>query len=232
MRPLLELAFFLALLLIWRIWLRRRISRAQLSHWGLALVLILTAAAVARESVVLALVNAVMAWWVLFRHVLVVWAGVSDDAVRPHPGQRSSVRTPMLDMTLDHDTGEADGVVRSGGFAGRRISALSREELFALLRECEARDRQGMQVLRAHMAGLGIKAGEEARSGTNARRPTAANMSADEAHDVLGVGAGASRDDIQAAHRALMKRYHPDQGGSTYLASKINEAKDVLLRQG
>jgi DnaJ-domain-containing protein 1 len=89
-----------------------------------------------------------------------------------------------------------------------------------------------MQVLRAHMAGLGIKAGEEARSGTNARRPTAANMSADEAHDVLGVGAGASREDIQAAHRALMKRYHPDQGGSTYLASKINEAKDVLLRQG
>jgi DnaJ-class molecular chaperone len=46
----------------------------------------------------------------------------------------------------------------------------------------------------------------------------------------LGLSRGATREDVQTAHRNLMKRFHPDQGGSTYLASQVNEAKDVLLK--
>jgi len=54
-------------------------------------------------------------------------------------------------------------------------------------------------------------------------------MSRDEALKVLGLAPGAGDDDIRAAYRRLMQQNHPDKGGSDYLASKINQAKDVLL---
>lgn len=177
--------------------------------------------------VLLALPLAALGFYLLGRKFPFSWPGSAQDDIWTQTGQRSTVRTKMLEMSLDHDTGLMDGTILSGAFAGGRLSLLSRDDLLALLRECESQDPQGAQLLRAYLERIGAAA---AGGQKNARTNPGA-MSVEEAYDVLGLQRGASEDDIQQAHRALMKRYHPDQGGSTYLAAKINEAKDVLLRQ-
>lgn len=58
-----------------------------------------------------------------------------------------------------------------------------------------------------------------------------ANLTVDEAYEVLGLASGASHDEIIEAHRKLMQKFHPDRGGNDYLAARINQAKDLLLKE-
>lgn len=67
----------------------------------------------------------------------------------------------------------------------------------------------------------------EPQAGQTAR--ARAGLSRQEALDILGLNPGASMEDIRAAHKRLMQTCHPDHGGSSYLAARINAAKDVLL---
>ena len=69
------------------------------------------------------------------------------------------------------------------------------------------------------------------QSGKRSGPPQTTAMSRAEALKVLGLEEGASEADVRAAHRRLIQQTHPDKGGTSYLAAKINEAKDVLLRR-
>lgn len=83
------------------------------------------------------------------------------------------------------------------------------------------------------LAGPGSPKPGSAKPGTSqgGRRPAARGsaMSRDEAFKVLGLQPSASKADIHAAYLRLMRRAHPDQGGSDWLAARINQARDVLL---
>lgn len=144
----------------------------------------------------------------------------------------SRVRSAMIEMELDHDTGGIDGVVLVGPFEGRRLGELSREDLEALRRTCRTDDPEGVRLLEAYLdrrfPGWGAA---DQGNGDGRARTQAAAMSEDEAYEILGLSKDAGRDEIARAHRALMKKLHPDHGGTTSLAARVNEAKDVLMRR-
>jgi hypothetical protein len=162
------------------------------------------------------------------------WFGGSGGfgSSRKSPGQKSHVRTDFLDMELDHDTGYMQGHCLKGRYAGRPLSTLSEKELLQLLEELRGSDEQGVLLLEAYLDRIAPdwreREGERAKKGEARARP-GSRMSRDEAFEVLGLEPGASEEEIRAAHRKLMMKVHPDQGGSDYLAARINEAKDVLL---
>jgi hypothetical protein len=153
----------------------------------------------------------------------------------PAGGQTSTVATAFLRMTLDHDTGSMEGTILRGRFAGMRLDELGAADLLALLRECRAEDEEGARLLEAYLDRVQPQwreelAGERAGGGAGARS-TSGDMSVDEAYAILGLSAGADAEAIKEAHRRLMVKLHPDHGGSDYLATKINRARDVLLHK-
>jgi hypothetical protein len=144
-------------------------------------------------------------------------------------GQTSKVATAVLRMQLDHDTGAMQGEVLSGRFAGRKLADLSRTDLLALVLDCRQSDPQSLALMEAYLDNRYPDWRDTmAASGTAAGAPSGA-MTQAQARDILGVGPQASEDDIRHAWRDLMKRNHPDQGGSSIIAATINEAKEVLL---
>lgn len=148
----------------------------------------------------------------------------SDKVTRaqPRPGGRSEVRSDALAMWLDHDTGEMDGTVLTGEYAGVNLSELAATDLQALVRALEG-DPDSLGLLLAYLERRGDASAAEAPPAGDGRE-----MSETEACRVLGLAPGASLADVRAAHRRLMLKVHPDLGGSGALAALINAAKERL----
>ncbi len=149
-------------------------------------------------------------------------------------GQKSKVRSQFIEMTLDHDTGALEGILIAGPEAGRVLDDFTLDQLIVLARGFDA---ESWALLESYLdrrfpAWREHAQGERAGGGGGEDRRAAASgkMTAEEAYQILGLQPGAGRDEISRAHRGLMKKLHPDQGGSTYLAARVNEAKDTLLR--
>lgn len=156
---------------------------------------------------------------------------------RAKPGNQSHVSSDILNMTLDHDSGDMTGEIVKGPMAGRALADLDESEFIGLLQYCRDQDEDSTRLLETYLdrrfgdswrtddpAGDDSKQSNEHESSNSGSALTNA-----EALDILGLEAGASRDEIIQAHRRMMQKMHPDRGGSNYLAARINEAKERLL---
>ncbi len=157
------------------------------------------------------------------------------------PGRISRVRSATIEMELDHATGVMSGLVLAGPFEGAALAQLDRDSLASLHAFCVSADGEGARLLEAYFDRRfpGWRDAPQDRNDPGSRGPHArarrgmgsSAMSEEEACQLLGLAKGASREDVARAHRSVMKTAHPDHGGSTNLAARVNEAKDVLMRR-
>ena len=150
---------------------------------------------------------------------------------RPSDGQKSQVQTDYLEMELDHDSGSLSGIVKNGLFAGRNLANLSMPELMQLYEEYSRLDQDSKLLLGNYLDkthGTEWRTTQSNASDSNSTTPNA-GVSANEAYAILGIEPGADKQTIIDAHRRLIQKLHPDRGGSSYLAIKINQAKEILL---
>jgi hypothetical protein len=163
---------------------------------------------------------------------LSLWPATFGGRTQKSTGQVSRVRTTFVEMELDHDSGTMRGHILAGAHQGAALDALDPATLIGLL---AAMDADSRDLLAAYLDRREPSWREHAQSdagaGNGARAARGSKMTEEEAYQILGVEPGAAAADITRAHRSLMKKLHPDQGGSTYLAARVNEAKDVLLRR-
>ena len=144
-------------------------------------------------------------------------------------GQASRVRSQFLDM-LDHDSGELSGQIVAGPHAGHDLGEFDLPQLTAMI---SGFDAESVALFESYLDRRFPAWRQDAQgdaAGGQGRAASGGKMTDEEAYQILGLQPGASRDEIGRAHRALMKKLHPDQGGSTYLAARVNQAKDTLLR--
>ncbi len=223
-----NMAFVLVLLLVLGVWLvrwRGASLRSDLDNvarsYGLLAGLGIIAALAVTGRVALAAAGAAL---LIGLHRSGIMGGVG----RTWRGQ-PVLRSTMVEVVVDGNA--IGGRVIAGSFRGRDLNRLGGAELSSLYAET-ARDGRSRATLEIYLDRRmpGWRENMQGETASRGRRSAdAGSMSEEEAYEILGLQKGAGEADIRAAHRRLMKRVHPDQGGSTFLAVRINQAKDRLL---
>lgn len=155
-----------------------------------------------------------------------------DDVNDRSPQGGPMIRTRYLHMQLEEATGGISGSFIAGPLSGQELAHLPQEQLIGAL-DTIRDDGESVRLLEAYLDRTFAGWREDHHEGTRGGGSSAADpsgMGHDEAYEILGLEPGADPSAIRAAHRRLMSTIHPDRGGSTYLAAKVNLAKEVLLK--
>lgn len=171
-------------------------------------------------------------WGGLILFVAIAWYSFSARKRREEPASRALVRTAALEVETERKTGKVEGLVLAGRQEGRTLSSMDLEELRRLYAELAA-DTESQKLLEAYLDGRFPvwREDTQANSGKRLRiAPGPRSMTKKQAYKILGLEAGAAAADILEAHRRLMQSLGSDVGdGTSVLAARLNEAKDVLL---
>lgn len=240
MTRLVLLTVLLGLLFYGGQWLWRRLAprlAEKKRHIALAagVLAVLLLALSGRLVLVFAGIGAAAAYLLRRLPQLMRWAPLLQGLWRQWRAGRFQQDAAVETERLRLHPGRGEGWVLSGAHAGRALRELNLDQLLALWREWRGDDAASAALLEGYLDrlyGSEWRRVAEGRQGSQGGgRSAGGKMSRDEAREVLGLQPGASDKDIIAAHRRLMQRFHPDRGGSDYLAAKINQAKDVLLKK-
>ncbi len=206
-----------------------RLAPGTLEKLASVLAVLGSLAILVRGNVWAALVTFGIGLWLLGRASRAGGAGAQRKS-----GTLSRVRSAIVEMDYDHADGRMTGRIIAGAYEGHALEDLDQTQCETVHAMCRRDDVDGSRLLEAYLdrrfAGWRPAGQADSDAGERRARPSS-RMSEDEAYEVLGLRRGAARDEIVRSHRTVMKKWHPDQGGTADLAARANEAKEVLLRR-
>ena len=144
---------------------------------------------------------------------------------------QSSIQTNHLSATLDHGSGHIDGKIIEGPHKGWLLSELSIMQLEDLLTHYQTEDEESAELLEAYIDQRRQQADQNTEQQRTANRAASDQSARAEALAILGLDEGSTEEEVVSAHRSLIQKLHPDRGGNDFLAAKINQAKDILLKK-
>lgn len=141
-------------------------------------------------------------------------------------------KTSFIELNIDLNSGQVFGRIISGPYEGTELAQLSAEQLTELEDHYKDKDKRSYFLIRVlrQRAGFQYQEASNNKGKQNSFRASTSDPSVEEALQILGLESEPSKQDIVRAHRALIQKLHPDRGGNDYLASRVNLAKDVLLK--
>ena len=206
-----------------------RLSTAAMEKIASVVAVLASFAVLLRGNVWAALITFGIGLWLLGRV-----SRQGRGAVVREASTLSRVRSAMIEMDYDHADGTMTGRIIAGQHEGHALDRLDKGQCETIYAICRRDDPEGARLLEAYLhrrfAGWRPTGQADDDAGERRARHTS-RMTEDEAYEVLGLRRGATRDEVVRAHRAVMKKWHPDQGGTADLAARANEAKEVLLRR-
>jgi len=165
----------------------------------------------------------------VIRFAMGFWPALSPYFRRYKQNKQSTMQTRFLSLQINMLSGELQGEVLDGKYTGEKLQSMSIVQLGELLEECQAQDAESAALLMAYMQRMRPDWKFDGKKGASYTADSSA-MTEQQARDVLGVSATATKSEVIKAHKRLMQKLHPDRGGSDYLAVQINKAKEVLLK--
>ena len=139
-------------------------------------------------------------------------------------------KTPYLDVTVVIQQGTLTGTILQGPHQGKRIEDLNDKELEELEFFYKDKDVKSYYLIKYGRRAFSGATQNKGSNQSQNQTPTFADPSREEALQILGLNGDPTKEDVIQAHRRLINRLHPDRGGSDFLAARVNQARDILLK--